>query len=641
MATDLILGTAGHIDHGKTSIVRALTGVDTDRLPEEKKRGITIDLGFASLTLGDIHLGIVDVPGHEKFVRNMLAGATAIDVALLVVAADDSVKPQTREHLDILKMLDLKIGVIALTKCDVAEPDWIELVESEVRELVADSFLADAPIVKTSAHTGEGVEELKACLSEAATKAAARRQDDAADSPFRLAIDRIFTIEGHGTVVTGSILQGATHVGDTLSLEPAGIEARVRGLQNHDESVDSVQRGQRAAINIAGVHHEQVFRGCELATPGYLRATKLLTVELHLLKDSPRTVKNRKRVRIHIGTNERMATVVFPEKDELQPGESSLAQLFLSDEVIATWGQAFVIRSESPVVTVGGGRVLSPHPEKIARGVAEQWAMVEELTSDDELARAAAAIYFNHHSPWQANDLARTAGVSNPQEAVAALAAKSDVLEELTLSPTRTIRLHRRYADELGARIEAAMLRLHEDNPRQLVFEASRLAAKFEYFGDDALYRAILKRQAAAGTIELSPAGVSLAGQGPQLSKNEKKLLAEIIEKFKAGGRKPPTVKEIKAGITKNQAAVGQLVDLAAAQGHLVRLTSDLFLHADVERDMRQTLSGPLAAGEGLSMAEIRDILDTSRKYAVPLCEHFDRSGFTVRKGDLRTLAPS
>ena len=639
MATDLILGTAGHIDHGKTALVRALTGVNTDRLPEEKKRGITIELGFASLDLDDFRLGIVDVPGHEKFVRNMLAGATAIDIAMLVVAADDSVKPQTREHLDILKMLDLKIGIIALTKCDVAEPDWIELVEAEVRDLVSDSFLADAPIVKTSAHTGEGIEELKQQLVAVAHQAAALRPADASDGPFRLAIDRVFTIEGHGTVVTGSILHGATSVGDTLSLEPEGLPARVRGLQNHDASVETVHRGQRAAINLAGVHHEQIERGCELATPGFLRATKLLTVEMHLLKNSPRTVKNRKRVRIHIGTNERMATVVFPERDELHPGESSLAQLFLNDEVIATWGQAFVIRSESPIVTVGGGRVLVPHPDKLPRGAADQWAMAENLTSEDELTRAAAAIFFERHRPWQPDDLVRTAGVTNPKQVLESLIAKGDVLEKLTLSPTRTVRLHCRYADLLGERIEAALARLHEENPRQLVFEASRLASRFEYLNDDAFYRAILNRQVSRGSIEVSPGGVALAGQGPQLSKNEKILLEKIIEQYREAGRRPPTVKEVKSQATKNQAAVPQLIELASAQDHLVKLTSDLYFHIDVERAMREALSGPLASGEGLTVAEIRDILDTSRKYAIPLCEHFDRSGFTRRNGDYRLLA--
>ena len=249
MTTDLILGTAGHIDHGKTSLIKALTGADTDRLPEEKKRGITIELGFAQLKLGDYRLGIVDVPGHERFVRNMLAGATGVDLALLVVAADDSVKPQTEEHLEILRLLDLEAGVIALTKCDLAEPDWIGLVEDEVRELVSGTFLADAPVVRTSVTTGEGLEELRQSLVAAARQVTTDARPAGLDGPFRMAIDRTFTIAGHGTVVTGSVSHGSAHQDDELVIEPGGIAVRVRGIQNHEDQVDYVHRGHRAAIN--------------------------------------------------------------------------------------------------------------------------------------------------------------------------------------------------------------------------------------------------------------------------------------------------------------------------------------------------------------------------------------------------------
>ena len=282
MTTHLILGTAGPIDHGKTSLIRALTGVDTDRLPEEKKRGITIELGFAELDLDDFRLGIVDVPGHEKFVRQMLAGATSIDLAILVVAADDSVKQQTREHFEVLKLLDLPAGVIALTKCDVSDDDWIDLVEEEIRELVFGSFLQDAPIVRTSSHTGEGIDEVKAALHQAATKAALARGASRHEAPFRMAIDRTFTIAGHGTVVTGSVSSGRTQVGDQLVIEPGHIEVRVRGLQNHDRKADSVHSGQRAAINLVGVRHDEVCRGQELAVDGFLNPSQLLTAQLEV-----------------------------------------------------------------------------------------------------------------------------------------------------------------------------------------------------------------------------------------------------------------------------------------------------------------------------------------------------------------------
>ncbi|HEY6565097.1 MAG TPA: selenocysteine-specific translation elongation factor, partial [Pirellulaceae bacterium] len=310
---DLILGTAGHIDHGKTALVRALTGVDTDRLPEEKRRGITIELGFAELSLEDVRLGIVDVPGHERFVRQMLAGATGMDLAMLVVAADDSVKPQTREHMDVLRMLDLTSGVIALTKCDGASREWIELVEQEVRELTTGSFLEKAPLIRTSAVTGQGIEELKDALRHVARSAATRIPEHESDAPFRMAIDRAFSLAGHGMIVTGSVASGVAHVGQVLEILPEGSSARIRGLHHHDRPVEVVHRGQRAAINLAGVSREQLERGHELAAPGYLSSSQLLSVTVSLLDTAPRPLRDRSRVRLHLGTAELPARIKWIE----------------------------------------------------------------------------------------------------------------------------------------------------------------------------------------------------------------------------------------------------------------------------------------------------------------------------------------
>src|SRR5947209_17161999 len=289
MARDLILGTAGHIDHGKTSLVKALTGVDTDRLPEEKQRGITIDIGFARLDLGDCRLGVVDVPGHERFIKNMLAGATGIDLALLVVAADDSVMPQTREHLEILRLLGLRHGVIALTKADLVDDTTREVAELEVRDLVRGTFLADAPIIPTSAQTGRGIEELKAALAAEAAKVARKQGSEW----FRMAVDRSFVVQGHGTVVTGSVTSGSLKAGDEVEWLPRGERVRVRSLHNHDQPVEEVHRGQRAAINLAGVPHEGVRRRQELAQPGYLVPSRVLTVRLHTLAANRRPIKHR------------------------------------------------------------------------------------------------------------------------------------------------------------------------------------------------------------------------------------------------------------------------------------------------------------------------------------------------------------
>ena len=288
MAKDFILGTAGHIDHGKTSLIRALTGTDTDRLPEEKKRGITIELGFAHLEIEPYRFGIVDVPGHEKFVRQMLSGATGMDIAMLIVAADDSINQQTREHLEILRLLRLSAGVIALTKCDLVAEEWLELVEEEIRDLVKDTFLAKSPIVRTSAHQLVGIAELKEAIKAAAATVETKIDSAVDHAPFRMAIDRCFTMAGHGTVITGSVSSGQARLGDQLLIEPGSTNVRIRGLQNHDAQVESIHRGQRAAINLGGIHHDEIARGQEICTAGHLSASTLLTLDLQLLPECPR-----------------------------------------------------------------------------------------------------------------------------------------------------------------------------------------------------------------------------------------------------------------------------------------------------------------------------------------------------------------
>src|SRR5262249_51661315 len=414
MSSDLILGTAGHIDHGKTSLVKALTGIDCDRLPEEKARGITIDIGFAHLELGEYRLGVVDVPGHERFIKNMLAGATGIDLALLVVAADDSVMPQTREHLEILKLLGVRHGVIALTKADLVDDTTREVVAMEVRELVRDSFLADAPIVPTSAQTGQGIEELKAVLAAACGKLAPNETG----GWFRLPIDRAFVIQGHGTVVTGSVVSGSVGVGDELDWHKGDgttERVRVRGLNNHGNPVEAARRGQRAAVNLAGVPHEQVSRGQELAAPGYLVPGKVLSVRLFASAEFRRPIKHRLPCRLHVGTAEVMATVSLLDCDQVEPGQGGLAQLFLDAPVTTGWGQPFVLRDSSAEHTLGGGQVLQPVAVKVRRrhlGVLER---VEALWSEDVEKRVLVAAWFAGFDGFTPPDLVRGAGVAPTQ----------------------------------------------------------------------------------------------------------------------------------------------------------------------------------------------------------------------------------
>jgi len=638
MTVDLILGTAGHIDHGKTSLVRALTGVDTDRLPEEKRRGITIELGFAELQLDDFRLGIVDVPGHERFVRNMLAGATGMDLALLVVAADDSIKPQTREHLDILRLLNLEAGVVALTKCDLAEPAWLDLVEEEIRELVADTFLAGAPIVRTSVASGLGIDSLRNRLREAASRAAESRRMSRLAAPFRMAIDRTFTIAGHGTIVTGSVSSGSAHVGDELWIEPLSRQVRVRGLQNHDRTVDQVHRGQRAAINLAGVHHGEVDRGQELASPGHLVPSRLLTVQLSLIGQIPRPLKNRTRLRVHLGTAELLATVNLLDRDEMARGESAPAQLFLNQPAVAVWSQPFVVRSESPVLTLGGGVVLDPNAERLRKPDAETLNRLADLRSPDVQQRASAALYFSGLRDWRPGDLARTAGIDQPGEITDHLRACGDLCE-IPLSPTRTIRVHQKVIQRLSDRIEAVLRKMHQQNPLRSTLDRHQVAAAFQYLGDAALFDAILDHLRRAGRIRVTDRGLAVTGEGPKLSPNERKLLGELIEIYRQAGIQAPTVDECRKQSARNPQAVPQLIALAAADGELVEVAAGYYLHAEVDRQLKETLRERLSGSAGMTLSEIRELLNTTRKYAVPYCEYLDRTGFTRREGDVRFLA--
>ncbi|MGM0491249.1 MAG: selenocysteine-specific translation elongation factor [Planctomycetota bacterium] len=637
MTTDLILGTAGHIDHGKSALIRALTGVDTDRLPEEKTRGITIDLGFTELNLGPYCVSIVDVPGHERFIRNMLAGATGMDLALLVVAADDSIKPQTREHLDILQLLHLQCGVIAITKCDLVDPEWAELVEEEVRELVLGSFLENAPIIRTSATTGMGLESLRNELETACKIAVESRWEHAGAAPFRMAIDRTFTVAGHGTVVTGSISAGTAGIGDELVIEPGGRSVRVRGLQTHNRAVTKVRRGQRAAMNLSGVHHDQIARGHELASPNHLRPTRRFTARIHAVDSLPRPLKNRTRVRLHVGTAELLATLVLLDTDQLNRSKQATGQFFLSGEAVTVWNQPFVIRAESPVQTIGGGHVLIPDGKRLPRHDAKTLERLADLSSSDPIVRAAAALFFAGLNNWHPADLPRTAGIEQADPVVAAL-RENGTLVEVSVSPTRTLRFHQESLVRLTERIATTLKKLHARYPRRIAIDRNQLQHGFSYL-DEAVLDLALSRMQQAGRIRVLPTGIALRGHGPNLTRNEQKLLDQLIERYRLCGLEAPTVQEIQETMGTDRKEMPQLVSLAAAQGHLVKVTNEYYLHRDVDQTCRDKLVSSLAAGPGLTVSQIREILNTSRKYAVPYCEFLDRSGFTCRQGNLRVLA--
>jgi selenocysteine-specific elongation factor len=638
MPKDLILGTAGHIDHGKTSLVKRLTGIDTDRLPEEKARGITIDIGFANLQLGEFKLGIVDVPGHERFVKNMLAGATGVDLAVLIVAADDGVMPQTREHLDILKLLGLRHGLIALTKADLVDDITRDVVMLELHEFVAGSFLEGQPIIATSAHTGLGFDELKQAIHVECEKIAAK----SASSWFRLPIDRSFVVQGHGTVVTGTITSGGVHVGDELEWHKGdGTRelVRIRGLNNHGHPVSDVQRGQRGAINLAGVSNDEVRRGQELATPGYLKPSKVLTVRLLALTTTRKSIKHRLPCRLHIGTAEVMATVSILDADTVEPGTWVFAQLFLDDPVTAVWGQPFVIRDSSAERTLGGGQVLQPIGQKIRRKNIEQLEYVERLWNEDPSARTKAVAWFAGHAGFTPESLVRDAGVApdEVQALAAGLIAEKTVIE-LLLPPHRKLLIHTGWLDELGERILGVLATLHEQNPLMTNHDRQKVLSRLDYVGDEALLQAVADRLIKLKLLVGDARRIGRADFKPKLSVNQRKLKDRIVEEHKKAGFQPPDP-SIYINLAGGSAvALRDIFEVACAEGFLVRVTEELYLHADSDQLMRMNVTEKLKTVPGLTVAEIRDILGTTRKYAVPLCEFLDRTGLTRREGDLRVL---
>ncbi|MBM4070478.1 MAG: selenocysteine-specific translation elongation factor [Planctomycetes bacterium] len=632
---DLILGTAGHIDHGKTSLIKALTGIDCDRLPEEKARGITIDIGFARLEIGDFHLGIVDVPGHERFVKNMLAGATGIDLALLVVAADDSVMPQTREHLEILKLLGLRHGVIAITKSDLVDETTLEVVELEIWELVKGCFLENAPLVRTSAQSGLGIPELKAAIASACTRVERHTEQEW----FRLAIDRSFIVQGHGTVVTGSVTAGGVRVGDEVDWLPKGMRVRVRSLQNHDQPVEEIRRGQRAAINLAGVHHEDVVRGQELATPGYLQPSRVMTVRLFCLPEVKKAIKHRATVRFHIGTAEIMGALSLLDCDSVQPGTWALAQIFLEDPGTATWGQPFIIRGPSATLTLGGGQVLQPVARKIRRRHYEMLERIELLWSGDPEQRALAVAWLGGFAGFTLADLVRGANLA-PDQAQATIERLREAgkLVQVAIGPARQIILHADMIRQLDDRILAALALLHEQNPLMTSHDRQKVQAQLDYVGDESLVHAAVERLIKLKQIVGDLRRIARADYKPKLSASLRKLKAKVVAAYMEGGCQPPDIASFATQAGGNAASMKDLFEVCVAEGLLTPIADGLFLHSDIETDLRARVAGKLREGAGMTVAEIRDLLGTTRKFAVPICEYLDRIGVTRRENDLRFL---
>jgi selenocysteine-specific elongation factor len=627
----VVVGTAGHIDHGKTSLVKALTGIDTDRLPEEKARGITIDLGFAFLEEpGGITIEIVDVPGHERFVKNMLAGVGGIDLAMLVIAADEGVMPQTREHLAICSLLHIPAGLIALTKTDLVEPDWLELVREDVAGVVRDTFLDGAPIVPVSAKTGQGLDDLRAGLRRLAATAPARGTDQLP----RLPIDRVFTVKGFGTVVTGTLTAGGLSVDDRVQVYPGGAEAKVRGLQAHGQPVAAARAGQRTAVNLQGLERAAVTRGDVIGLPGTLVPSLLVDGTLELLADAPRAVKSRARVRFHVGTSEIMARALLLDRPELAPGETAFARFRLEAPLVARPGDRFVVRSYSPVVTIGGGTLLDVDPPRFKRKAPALVAHLTLLQTGDPQ-----AVLEEHvrHVGSAGVRLATLAGrvpfgparLRGLLETLQALGRVTAVDRDWFIHPDSLARLRTLVVETLTA--------FHRANPLKPGMSREELRGRAGA-ADERVFAFLLSALGADGVVKTERDKVRLAAHEVRLSADQQRVVERLEADFLRAEAAPPSAEEAlgRAGLGGDEEH--ELFQVLVQAGKLVRVKESLFFHAQALDAIQEKVVALLRERKEIGPADIKDLLGISRKYAIPLLEFFDQRRVTSRVGERRIL---
>jgi selenocysteine-specific elongation factor len=635
----MIIGTAGHIDHGKTSLVKALTGIDTDRLKEEKRRGITLELGFAHLQLDDGTVaGVVDVPGHERFVKAMAAGAGGVDVAVLVVAADEGVMPQTREHLDICRLLGVKAGVIALTKSDLLAElgaEWRALVEADLATLVAGTFLEGAPVVPVSSKTGEGLDGLRAALTRVAQGLPSRPSE----GPAFLPVDRAFTIKGFGTVVTGTLLSGALAVEDAVSLLP-GVPGplRVRGLQMHGEAVPKVAAGQRTAVNLTGVEPEGIARGMVLVKAGEIPETRMLDVELSLLPAAEEALPRRRKLLLHLGTSQVEATVAVLDLEKLEPGETALAQLRLSEPLAALPGQRFILRGSRVLpgrgATLAGGRVLSITPPRRRRGGSEVVAPLLEADAGGQVA-------------WLLRQSGYRGLTQQELFARSALAPKvlSRALELLGSRGTALLvdRERRLYVsgevfEGLQARALALLAAFHEREPLREGLSREELRQRLSGELDARLFARVVQALTDGGKVEVEKEVVRLKGRGRTLTLDEDAARTRLVADLSAAGLAPPTLNELAQRLNLPAARVQELLKVAVAEGRVARVSEELFFDTGALAGLKERLVAHLREKKEISTQAFKELVGQSRKFVIPLSEYFDREKVTLRVGEKRVL---
>ncbi len=617
-----VIGTAGHVDHGKSTLVEALTGIDPDRLAEEKEREMTIDLGFAWLRLGAEEVGVVDVPGHRDFIENMLAGVGGIDLALFVVAADEGVMPQTREHLAILDLLEINSGIVVITKTDlVDDPDWLELVMLDVSEVLTGTVLADAPIVPVSAFTGEGLETLKSTLQENLT-AVPPRSDMGRP---RLPIDRVFTLSGFGTVVTGTLLNGRFRSGDQVEIQPTGLKARIRGLQTHKTKRQVAQPGSRVAINLTGVNHDQVKRGNVVAAPGIIAGTILVDAAYRQLHDANTILKHNMEVKLFIGAAEVVARARVLGVEKIEPGQEGWLQLALSEPIAAARGDRFILRRPSPATTLGGGRILDPHPGRRHRrfrsDVIERLQTLSQGTPAELVLQALQRI----EPTTQQNLLPRT-GLDH-ETAVAALAELEN--ENLVVQLGKQL-ISQAGWQQLHDKLDDMLHTYHQEHPLRLGMPREELRSRLKL--TPTVFNPLIKQAAADGLLIENQTIIAAPDHQVNFNSAQQAKIDALLRQFANAGINSPSVKEAKT-------AVGEELYYALIDQELLRpLNQDVVYAASEYQKITKTILDFLQKNGSINAAQTRDLLQTSRKYAIALLEHLDDIKVTRRIGDTREL---
>jgi len=632
MNRHIVIGTAGHIDHGKSALIKSLTGTDPDRLKEEKERGMTTDLGFAFY--GD-NVTIIDVPGHEKFVRHMLAGASTIDFVLFVIAADDGVMPQTVEHLEILKLLDLKKGIIVLTKKDLVKDDWLEMVSADIRKLIHGTFLESAPILPVSNVTGEGIDLLKAKLTEMIGQIEVKPDLGI----FRMPIDRHFTIKGFGTVVAGTILSGKIRIGDTLEILPQKTKVKIRGIEVHNKKVEEATLGYRAAINLAGVEKEEVERGYVLAQIGYFEPSNFLNASLYLLQSCVKPMKTFARIRIHLGTSELIGRAVLLEKKLLMPGEKGMVQFRLETPAVSNIGDRFVIRTYAPPNTIGGGTIIDPKAAKVTAYDEQLIDHLQKIETGNPEKRIEENLNENFDLPRKVDEIAYDLNIlaSEVPGLLKQLMAQGTVV---CLDEKRGLYYTRANLDILTQKIIAALKAFHQANPARTGPLRLELSTQASRNLDHLLFNYALDRMVKDNQIQIHDDDrVSLAEFKVRIDDSLNQMLKKIERIFLNAGYKPPDYNELLILRLGPEEMVKKAHRYMLDTGVLVYIGESISMHRDLVLQAREKLIGTLRKKPEIRVSEFRDLLDASRKYVLPLLIYFDTQGVTIKRGDVRVLA--